>query len=347
MSGYSCTNARPAGSEPPQPGNAGAGLHDHDAPRRAGRSAVLQPDHRSDGFGTVLIRRGKTDLELSRRSQPRCANHVQTWIGIGATRPSAGRISPALQDGRRWFRPAENSWRGCQRLVCSNDHPHFDREVIILCVRWYLRFKLSLRDLVEMMAERGLSLAHTTIMRWVQHYTPEFEKRWRRYALAVGRSWRVDETYVKIRGEWCYLYRAVDRAGRTVDFRLSTRRDVAAAKAFFRKAMKSQQCAPQTITLDGYAASHRAVRELKADGSLPTDTKLRSSKYLNNLIEQDHRSVKQRIAVMLGLKQFRNAAITIAGIELMHRIRKGQFGLRRLGLQGRTAPAVWNAVLRA
>ena len=149
---------------------------------------------------------------------------------------------------------------------------HFDREVIILCVRWYLRFKLSLRDLVEMMAERGLSLAHTTIMRWVQHYAPEFEKRWRRYVLAVGRSWRVDETYVKIRGEWCYLYRAVDRAGRTIDFRLSARRDVAAAKAFFRKAMKSQPCAPQTITLDGYAASHRAVRELKADGSLPTDT---------------------------------------------------------------------------
>src|SRR6516225_6030096 len=224
---------------------------------------------------------------------------------------------------------------------------HFNRDVIILCVRWYLRFKLSLRDLVEMMAERGLSLAHTTIMRWVRHYTPEFEKRWRRYALAVGRSWRVDETYVKIRGEWCYLYRAVDRVGRTVDFRLSARRDVAAAKAFFRKAINNHQHPPETITLDGYAASHRAVREMKADGSLPRNTKQRSSKYLNNLIEQDHRGVKQRIAVMLGFKQFGHAAITIAGVELMHRIRKGQFGLRRLGVQGQPASEVCNAVLDA
>jgi transposase-like protein len=225
---------------------------------------------------------------------------------------------------------------------------HFDREVIILCVRWYLRFKLSLRDLVEMMAERGLSIAHTTIMRWVRHYAPEFEKRWLRFARAAGRSWCVDETYVKIRGEWCYLYRAVDRAGRTVDFRLSSsKRDVAAAKAFFRKAVEGQEHAPQTITLDGYAASHRAPRELKACGLLPRDTKLRSSKYLNNLIEQDHRGVKQRIAVMLGFKAFRHAAITTAGIELMHRIRKGQFRLGRLDAQGRTASAVWNAVLSA
>ena len=114
-----------------------------------------------------------------------------------------------------------------------------------------------------------------------------------------------------------------------------------------RKAINGQQRPPQTITLDGYAASHRAVRELKADGSLPNDTKLRSSKYLNNLIEQDHRSVKQRIAVVLGLKGFRHAAITLAGIELMHRIREGQFGLRRLSVQGQTASAVWHAVLAA
>ena len=222
---------------------------------------------------------------------------------------------------------------------------HFDREVIILCVRWYLRFKLSLRDLVEMMAERGLSLAHTTIMRWVWRYAPEFEKRWKRFAQAVGRSWRVDETYVKIRGEWGYLYRAVDRAGWTVDFRLSAKRDVAAAK-HSEGDQRPARCS-QTITLDGYAASHRAVRELKADGLLPAETKLRSSKYLNNLIEQDHRGVKQRIATMLGFKGFATATITIAGIELMHRIRKGQFGLGRLGVQGRLAPAVWNAVLQA
>src|ERR1700692_1522479 len=111
---------------------------------------------------------------------------------------------------------------------------HFEREIIILCVRWYLRFKLSFRDLVEMMAERGLSLTHTTIMRWVQRFAPEFERRWNRFVRQTGDSWRVDETYIKIRGVWRYLYRAVDREGKTVDFRLSSRRDVTARKILFR-----------------------------------------------------------------------------------------------------------------
>lgn len=223
---------------------------------------------------------------------------------------------------------------------------HFDRDVIILCVRWYLRYKLSFRDLVEMMAERGLSLAHTTILRWVQLYSPEFVKRWKRFSRPAGQSWRVDETYVKIRGQWTYLYRAVDRSGKTINFMLSTRRDVAAAKAFFKKANKSQGCAPQNITLDGYAASHRAVREMKVGGLLPCGTKIRCSKYLNNLVEQDHRNIKSRVNVMLGFKRFKNAATVIAGVELMHRIRKERFGLP-FNIKETAAPAVWNTGLSA
>jgi len=197
-----------------------------------------------------------------------------------------------------------------------------------------------------MMSERGIGIAHTTILRWVQHYTPEFEKRWERYARSTGGSWRMDETYIRVKGEWMYLYRAVDKAGKTVDFYLSRKRDVNAAKAFLRKALKGQRI-PTKITLDAYAASHRAVAELKASGELPKRVRVRTSKYLNNTIEQDHRRVKQRLRPMLGLKSFRTATVVIGGIELAEKIKKGQFKIGKLGGRSATMPNIWQAALAA
>ena len=223
---------------------------------------------------------------------------------------------------------------------------HFDQHVIILCVRWYLCYKLSSRDLVEMMAERGIELAHTTILRWVQRYVPEFEQRWNRYSRPVGGSWRCDETYINVKGQWKYLYRAVDKQGRTVDFLLTAKRDVAAAKRFFQKAMNGNGT-PRIITLDAYAASHRAVQELKAEGNLPKRVRVRSSKYLNNVIEQDHRRVKQRIRPILGFKRFHTAAVTISGIELAAKIRKRQFKIGKLPGRPTTIAAIWAAAIAA
>ena len=223
---------------------------------------------------------------------------------------------------------------------------HFDRGIIVLCVRWYLRFKLSSRDLVQMMAERGVALTHTTILRWVQRYVPEFEKRWNKYSRPVGGSWRCDETYIKMKGRWTYLYRAVDKQGWTVDFLLSKQRDAAAAKCFFSKAMKKHGT-PRVITLDAYAASHRAITELKSAGTISHRVGIRSSKYLNNVVEQDHRRIKQRIRPMLGFKRFETAAITISGIELAEKIRKHQFMTGNLPGKPATAPDIWAAILAA
>jgi transposase-like protein len=223
---------------------------------------------------------------------------------------------------------------------------HFDQEIIVLCVRWYLGYKLSSRDLVQMMAERGIALTHTTILRWVQRFVPEFEKRWSQYSRPVGRSWRCDETYIKVKGRWTYLYRAVDKQGRTVDFLLSERRDVAAAKRFFSEAMKKHGT-PRVITLDAYAASHRAITELQSAGTITRRVRVRSSKYLNNLVEQDHRRIQQRIRPMLGFERLETAAITITGIELAEKIRKQQFKLGFLPGRPVSAPDIWAAVLAA
>src|SRR5882672_7599056 len=199
----------------------------------------------------------------------------------------------------------------------------FDADIIELCVRWYI----SYRDLVEMMAERGVQVAHSTILRWVTRYVPEFVKRWSRISKAVGTSWRVD---VSIKAKWHYLYCAVDKHGKTVDFLLRRDRGIAAAQAFFRQALASTlPRVPRKVTLDGHVPSRRALWLLRREHPCWRNVKVRTNKYLNNLIEQDHRAIKRRCASMAGFKSFANAAITIAGIELAHRIRKGQFSFGR------------------
>jgi transposase-like protein len=202
---------------------------------------------------------------------------------------------------------------------------HFEGSLIVLCVRWYLRYGLSYRDLGEMMLDRGLSVAHTTIYRWVQRYAPEIDKRCRAHLKTTTDSWRVDETYIKVRGAWKYLYRAVDSAGNTLDFLLTAKRDAKAAKRFLAKALKATHTSPpRVINVDKHAAYPLAFTELQEEGPLPQKTTLRQCKYLNNVVEQDHRRVKRLTRPMLGFQSFHTAHRTLRGIEVLSMIRKGQ-----------------------
>lgn len=211
---------------------------------------------------------------------------------------------------------------------------HYQPDIILLTVRWYLRYSLSFRDLVELMEERGLSMAHTTIMRWVHQYGPELDERVRRHLKSTNDSWRVDETYVKVKGQWMYLYRAVDSEGNTIDFCLSESRDKQAAKRFFKKALAfSHVSKPRVITVDKNPAYPIAIQELKEEKQMPEGIQLRQVKYLNNIVEQDHRFIKKRIRPMLGLKSLRTAKRIIAGIEAMHMIKKGQTLQREKSVQ--------------
>jgi transposase, IS6 family len=202
---------------------------------------------------------------------------------------------------------------------------HYQCEIILLCLRRYLRYALSYRDLEEMMNERGLSVDHTTIYRRVQAYAPKLEKRIRPHLRPTNDSYRVDETYVKIKGEWKYLYRAVDSTGQTIDFMSSAKRDARAAKRFFRKMLKTaSHSSPLVINVDQNKSYPPAVEQLKEEGTLPYRTQLRQCKYLNNLIEQDHRFIKRRVNPGLGFFSFKTARRTIGGYESMNIIRKGQ-----------------------
>ena len=202
---------------------------------------------------------------------------------------------------------------------------HYSAEIILLCVRWYLGYSLSYRDLEEMMTERGLELVHTTIYRWVQEYAPELDQRSRPILKRTNDSWRVDETYVKVRGVWMYLYRAVDSTGQTLDFLLNETRSSRAAKRFFRKVLgRNQIVPPRVINVDKNRAYIGAVRDLIRDKLLPKTCKRRPSRYMNNIVEQDHRFIKWRIKPGLGFHSYPTAWRTIRGYEMMHMIRKGQ-----------------------
>ncbi|QUY48717.1 IS6 family transposase [Serratia plymuthica] len=212
---------------------------------------------------------------------------------------------------------------------------HYPVDIIAQCVRWYLAYALSLRNLEEMMAERGITVDHSTLHRWVIRLVPLLNKVFRRHKRSVGRRWRMGETYIKIRGQWKYLYRAVDSNGQTIDFLLTAKRDAGAALRFFRKAIRLHG-EPEVVTIDKSGANTAALAILNGDKAEDETITVRQSKYLNNLIEQDHRNIKRRIRLMLGFKSFRRAQTILAGIEVVHMIRKGQ--LQRLG-GGHLSPA--------
>jgi IS6 family transposase len=201
----------------------------------------------------------------------------------------------------------------------------YQPEIIVLCVRWYLRYALSYRDLEELMAERGLGVDHTTVFRWVQRYAPELERRIKRQLKPTNDSWRFDETYVKVKGRWLYLYRAVDSAGNTLEFMLSETRDARAAKRFFCKALNAKHTVtPRVINVDKNAAYPKAMRLLKQRRQVPKMCQLRQVKYLNNLVEQDHRAIKRVVRPGLGFGSFATAERTLVGYEALHMLRKGQ-----------------------
>jgi IS6 family transposase len=201
----------------------------------------------------------------------------------------------------------------------------FAAETILLNLRWYLSYALSYRNLEEMMMDRGLKVDHTTIYRWVQRYVPELEKRTRPHLRKGGISYRVDETYIKIKGIWHYLYRAIDSYGDTIDFMLSSKRNAGAAFRFFRKMLGScHSSKPKIISVDKNSAYPLAFKALKKFHVLDSTSNFRQKKYLNNIIEQDHRFIKKLVKAGLWFKSPPSAWKTLQGYETMHMIRKGQ-----------------------
>ena len=206
-------------------------------------------------------------------------------------------------------------------MAVSFKGAHFPPEVILMGVRWYLAYPLSTRHVEELMEERGVKVDHSTINRWVVKYSPQLEQEFHRRKRPVWASWRMDETYIKVKGEWKYLYRAVDKYGKTIDFVLTEKRDKEAALQFLKKAI-CRNGLPEKITIDGSEANAAAIKSYNEDHGAAI--RIRQVKYLNNIVEQDHRGVKRVTRPMLGFKSFDAAQSTLAGIELMRMLKKGQ-----------------------
>jgi putative transposase len=200
----------------------------------------------------------------------------------------------------------------------------FPIDVILVCIRWYAAYPLSYRHIEEMMEERGVSVDHSSINRWATRFLPLIEKMTRKHKRPAGGSWRMDETYIKVKGVWKYLYRAVDTQGKTADFLLTAKRDMAAAKRFFDKAIGSNGD-PDKVAMDKSGANKAAMDAINAGRKVPI--LVRQVKYLNNIAEQNHRAIKRVTRPMLNFKSLRSPASVLAGIELMHMIRKDQFAI--------------------
>ena len=201
---------------------------------------------------------------------------------------------------------------------------HTERMIIIMAVRWYLAYSLSYRQVEELLAERGIFVDHSTIHRWVVEYSPKLLKKFHKCKKKIHKSWRMDETYVKVNGKWHYLYRAVDKLGQTINIYLSIRRDTASAKLFFQKAFRSSGV-PEKVNIDKSGSNTAALKAMNEGFKSKDKVLIRQNKYLNNLVEQDHRFIKKKVKPMLGFFSLKSARATLAGIELHHMLRKRQF----------------------
>ncbi len=226
-----------------------------------------------------------------------------------------------------WHKGLRKTTGGILFMTIDFKGSHYPQDVILYAVFFYVRYAVSYRDLEEIMAERGVQVDHATLNRWVVKYSPGIAKTAQQKKQPTAGSWRMDETYIKVKGKWTYYYRAIDKFGKTLDFMLSKQRDKAAAKQFFRRAIETNGV-PSRIVIDKSGANFAGLRWINISLKLSRTHRpieILRVKYLNNIVEQDHRFIKKVTRPMLGFKAFHSATATLAGIEVAHMIRKKQF----------------------